>query len=244
MIPNFSRSLLKQLGSSNPALSAVIESAVKFSLPDEGKFLETDSLSAIESIEEIRLPFKCISLESVIAGIPSIFLCEEACDEIIAITYAKLEGSWVDLGIKTSIGMVGAVSGKKINIGYEIHDGSSVTAGDKTTAQISAYTILHFLNALACSNVEIKNVGRSNTKTGKSHHDAIRFDEYHVLTINSTSKTHSDSNGNSSHRSPREHLRRGHIRRLEDGRRIWINATVINAGIGSRVTKRYQLKGK
>ena len=45
------------------------------------------------------------------------------------------------------------------------------------------------------------------------------------------------------HRSPREHLRRGHIRRLADGRRIWVNAAIVGAGKGvGVVSKDYALR--
>jgi hypothetical protein len=96
------------------------------------------------------------------------------------------------------------------------------------------------LNALACSNVHIE---RSEPKkSSKKIKSALPFDTYHILTI--------DVPGNSgggmatgSHRSPREHLRRGHIRRLGDGRRIWVNATVVAAGRGAGVvTKDYAIR--
>jgi hypothetical protein len=38
------------------------------------------------------------------------------------------------------------------------------------------------------------------------------------------------------HRSPREHLRRGHIRIYQSGRRIWVNSTLVNAGVGGRIS--------
>lgn len=42
--------------------------------------------------------------------------------------------------------------------------------------------------------------------------------------------------------SPREHLRRGHIRRLEDGRKFWINAAVVAAGNGGKIHKDYGIR--
>jgi len=69
------------------------------------------------------------------------------------------------------------------------------------------------------------------------------FDDYHILTIESPKAAASDGGHGGSHRSPREHLRRGHIRRLEDGRKLWINATVVNAGVGGKVSKDYRIAG-
>jgi hypothetical protein len=90
--------------------------------------------------------------------------------------------------------------------------------------------ILSLLNALQCSNVAIQ---KSRTKSfGKKAKSKLPFDEYHVLTIEVHGTTKLGDIGIRSHRSPREHLRRGHIRRLSDGRRIWVNAAVISAGKG------------
>jgi len=95
--------------------------------------------------------------------------------------------------------------------------------------------LFSFLNVLQCSNVHIT---RSEPKkAGKNVKAALPFDTYHVLTIDVPGK-----NGNGAatggHRSPREHLRRGHIRRLSDCRRIWVNAAVIAAGRGAGVVKK------
>jgi hypothetical protein len=77
----------------------------------------------------------------------------------------------------------------------------------------------------------------------KKAKDALPFDSYHILTVDAPGG--GNLNGRSGgHRSPREHLRRGHIRRYENGARIWVNATVVNAGIGGRVSKDYLLRGE
>ena len=97
-----------------------------------------------------------------------------------------------------------------------------------------------FLNVLQCSNVHVE---RSEPKkAGKKIKAALPFDTYHVLTIDVPGKAGGGplTGGN---RSPREHLRRGHIRRLADSRRIWVNATVVAAGRGAGVvTKDYAVR--
>lgn len=99
--------------------------------------------------------------------------------------------------------------------------------------------LLCFLNVLQCSNVCVE---RSEPKNfGKQIKSALPFDVYHILTINAN-QTPQGIGSTGGHRSPREHLRRGHIRRLSDARRIWVNATVVAAGRNAgKVTKNYLL---
>lgn len=45
------------------------------------------------------------------------------------------------------------------------------------------------------------------------------------------------------HASPKEHLRRGHIRRFPDtGKQIWIQSTIVNAGVGKVDKQVYKIK--
>ena len=100
---------------------------------------------------------------------------------------------------------------------------------------------LHFLNALSCANVHVER--DLPKKAGKKINSALPFDTYHVLTIDVPGHAGAVGSPTGGHRSPREHLRRGHIRRLEGGRRIWVNATVVAAGRGAGVvTKDYALR--
>lgn len=105
--------------------------------------------------------------------------------------------------------------------------------------------LLCMLNVLSCKNVHIEQShpkkARAAMAAGKK--GALQFDSYHVLMIDSPKASDVESGSSGSHRSPREHLRRGHIRRLADGRRIWVNATVVAAGRGAGVvTKDYAVR--
>ena len=109
------------------------------------------------------------------------------------------------------------------------------------TDEISA--VLELIEALSCSNVQhealqVRPLNKSAMKRG-----ALPFDEYHVLTVRSTVAAPGciPTMLPFDRRAPREHLRRGHIRRLQDGRRIWVNATVVNAGAQGVIEKSYRM---
>lgn len=100
--------------------------------------------------------------------------------------------------------------------------------------------VLSLIEALACSNVGHEVIRARKPNKGAMKHGALPFDDYRVLVIKQQKgKTRSDGIG--SHDSPREHLRRGHIRRLPD-KQIWVNPCVVNPGIGAKVDKQYNVQ--
>jgi len=103
--------------------------------------------------------------------------------------------------------------------------------------------LLQFLNALACENVRAE---RSEPKSaGRKIRAALPFDAYYILTVGAPASSRASAAHGGSHRSPREHIRRGHIRRLPGDRRIWVNAAIVNAGRGAGVVhKDYQVMEK
>lgn len=104
--------------------------------------------------------------------------------------------------------------------------------------------VLELVEALSCVNVKpqcIKGatqaVNARRVRGGK-----LPLLDTWVLTIDATRTFRGagrdvggDRNG------PRQHLRRGHIRRLGDGRKVWVNATVVGAASNGRISKTYQL---
>lgn len=99
--------------------------------------------------------------------------------------------------------------------------------------------VLSLIEALSCKNVGIEKIPTRKMNKSALKRGAMLFDEYHILTV--ASSTASGIGGEGTHRSPREHLRRGHIRRLESGN-IWVNSTVVNAGIHGKIHKAYALE--
>lgn len=102
----------------------------------------------------------------------------------------------------------------------------------------------NFLAAINCANVHTVALSPSaklNAKRVKSGKDPLF--EYRVLNLNLTNPTDSasSSRGAGTHASPTTHLRRGHIRRLEN-KTIWINAVLVNAGKEGFIDKAYQIK--
>jgi hypothetical protein len=103
--------------------------------------------------------------------------------------------------------------------------------------------VLSLLEALSCKNVSTEKLPTRKLNKGAQKRGVLDFDEYHVLTINRTSTDVGVGLGGGSHRSPREHLRRGHIRRLPHGN-IWVNSTVVNPNVGGKINKVYELQGE
>jgi hypothetical protein len=120
-------------------------------------------------------------------------------------------------------------------------DAGTGVAGTDCADEVGA--VLSLLNALACSNVRAERIEQKQPKRAKQ--GALPFDSFHILTIEAPGGRDGNGGriGSAGHRSPREHLRRGHIRRYESGLKVWVNATVVNPG-QAVVGKAYRMKGQ
>lgn len=110
--------------------------------------------------------------------------------------------------------------------------------------------VLEVLEALACSNVHAERnrstppaVNARRIRDGKTP----LYDDW-VLTIDAPTALDEATGeplprgAQSGRASPRQHLRRGHIRIYKaTGKRVWINAMVVSAGSDGTVTKTYRL---
>jgi hypothetical protein len=94
---------------------------------------------------------------------------------------------------------------------------------------------------LGCSNVETADnpaLAALNKKRAKAGKCPVL--EYKTLVLKIDAQRTSGQAGGGTHASPRVHLRRGHVRRLETGRRVWVQACVVGSTHGM-VLKDYRV---
>ena len=68
----------------------------------------------------------------------------------------------------------------------------------------------------------------------------LPFLSYHVLALGGERSATTHLGG--MHASPRQHLRRGHIRHLPTGRTTWVRSCVVGSHSTGRVVKDYRLR--
>jgi len=233
--------------------SDLCRASSKFLLPDGGRVFLDKELRGLDEQTILRLPYPFVALEyravrddeedrkhygeSWIARRRIVFCRED--DNGIYITPAYCidhNGVWV---------LMGECFVPKT--GYLIRDDKNSVSGIKASIPNDNYpkidyleeveAVIQFLNVLQCANAHIEK--SAPRKAGKKVKAALPFDVYHILTIDVGRQSEAAPGaGGIGHRSPREHLRRGHIRRLADGRKIWVNATVVCGGRGFAVVKK------
>lgn len=225
--------------------------AIKFQLPEGGMTIDDPDLRGIDESLPLRLPFKSIALEYVQYGDAKssttkhiIFAQQDEKNERIYIhDVMDIGGSgWAVHDIEFYIPTEGYLDrSEKGYMGYpalRLHDRDFGWLPNDSNYGCQR-VLFAFLNALSCSNAHIETV--KPRSEGKKIKSALPFDTYHYLTID----VHHESKCGSglvvgNHRSPREHIRRGHIRRLNN-RKIWVNATVVAAGSKGVITKDYRM---
>lgn len=232
---------------------ALIQASQKFILPPQGRLLDDPEFRALDDAAALHLPHPFIALEYPITGefvgydpdciTKDVVFAWEAEDRIFVqrIGFSQAHGSW-GLGKTYSLPRAGylkeVVDGKRQFRYFAVDDGF-----DEAPDHHGAATVLCLLNALACSNVHVERSEPSKTRQAMRKKGALPFDTYHILTVD-VPATHGTGAATGGHRSPREHLRRGHIRRYETGLKIWVNATVVNPGVGGKVSKDYAIRSR
>lgn len=251
-------------------LSNVVDmhgASTKFLLPAGGRLFDDPHFRALDESEPLRLPYPCIALEyqsngrerghdepmwgrdgptyedySFVSAPKRAVFARELGDWIVVTVafWTAVDALWRVLP-DCAIPMTGYLDRTKEYCGrVPIKFCQSDERVPLSDYMDELGALLCFLNVLQCSNVHVE---RSEPKkAGKKIKAPLPFDTYHVLTIDVPGNTGVGA-ATGAHRSPREHLRRGHIRRLADGRRIWVNATVVAAGRGAGVvTKDYAVR--
>ena len=222
---------------------ALCRAVQKFMLPEGGIALEDLEMRGLAADVPLSLPFDSLALEfNEMRGLPGsqcILLAWQSEDFIYCRLVVRLadDPAWIPLEA-IRLGRVGGILGAAPNgvavVACCFVNHLSVAALEMTRIPTVA-VLLSFMNALACSNVAVERLSSTQRTAGA----AMRGDSYHVLVIRN--RGGSVGGCDTSHRSPREHVRRGHIRRMQDGRRIWVNVCVVARGAPGKITKDYAL---
>ncbi|TAN06845.1 MAG: hypothetical protein EPN36_03695 [Rhodanobacteraceae bacterium] len=110
---------------------------------------------------------------------------------------------------------------------------------------MEAMAVLGLVEALSCTNVttEIAQAGDAALNARRARQGKLPLFETRTLVIVPGRSTGGVSFGTGHHASPRQHLRRGHIRRLQDGKKTWVNACVVGAAEAGVIGKKYAVCG-
>lgn len=252
----------------NKVLITGYKDAEKFILPEFGLIMN-DSLKGLENFEaELRLPYEKLVIEFSDPTAKTILFCQEirkgGQDNSIAII-SLVKGKH-DTGFCLSRAACfldttvyeyessNESSGPKVRIKpFDPIDMTLLTKESKLVESEVDYSdmlldikqflvlpVLELIEALSCKNVTSEYLPH---KHSAAKHAALGFDEYRVLTITVAGcRSIGNAKHTGGHASPREHLRRGHIRRHPTAGNIWINSMVVNAGVGGVIRKTYKME--
>ena len=109
-----------------------------------------------------------------------------------------------------------------------------------------ALALFHFCSALNCSNVTYDTIKAPKFINSKRKAKGeLPLYEYKILTVDTRAR-HADTGDVLStgrkHASPRQHIRRGHIRHYKSGKNVWIQQMTVGDPGKGRIDKDYKLK--
>lgn len=239
----------------------IIKNSQHFAIPDKGTILNDKIKGLVD--KPINLPFDCVTLEYYNPPLDtydlvkdeyitkSILLArqDETSIYVLAMGYLPRIKDWA---ISKCIFIVKRNSlCKDEGIKYDVvfpdnfdkyANQESLDNHEKFT-RVLFHPLFELLEALTCKNVYFESLegidlgkNERRIKQGK-----VPFYETKILCVKSTGSEIDKSWKGESHASPRQHLRRGHIRRYEEYS-IWINDQVIGKAENGRIDKSYAVK--
>lgn len=240
------------------AMSEMARVGVHFVLNDEGELLD-DSLKGLKG-KTINLPFSVITVEhySPIKQEKILLLASDDDDAILIMACFNRPHTNTHLWYPEPYSIK---LPKDINVTNERYTGTMncrVTAkgmyeynkqkgipDDEFAQRIGTYerNIEEMIEVLSCRNVTTANhqdaspVNASRIKAGK-----LPLYETKMLVIDTKATGTSNGGSGGSHASPRQHLRRGHIRRHPTAGNLWINSCVVGDPSKGVINKSYAVK--
>lgn len=246
-------------------LTNSVKSAIHFTLPDGGRILN-DDLKGLYGLS-LNMPFKEITLSfQTLHGGKIIIYCQDIGDFIIIhpiINMSEIGHGWIAspiyLLLQKDLNLTHNDFEKYDSAMFDILKSSSNCVmclasfcekqdGYRESMSFfrdgcyaAARHLFELLEALSCKNIEQTIIQHENKEQNdkRARKNKLPIYEERILTIKATPKEGMDI-GAGAHASPRQHLRRGHIRRLDTGN-VWVNACVVGSSEKGVIKKSYNV---
>jgi len=218
------------------AIVRAIPASQHFTLPAGGRLFD-DGLRGLDTdLHTIRLPFPAITL-SFADGARRTLVVAQELQEAERITIAVQVA--VDTGDGQGWGFYPCTAQPKNrhddgSVAWVCFDaiGSRLDRAPMHEAVMAAgRSVLELIEALSCNNVASEIVERVDPAVNARRRRQGKLPMYqtHVLVVKVGDVVHAIGAPVGDRNGPREHLRRGHVRRLPDGRKTWVQACVVGS---------------
>lgn len=231
----------------------LINRSIHFVLPDGGKLLNSRGKS-FSGTDNVILPYESITIEfyddvmeekvllfctDLGDNTGEIFMQEFYSDRGGKIWFPRTRFQVID---KSCVNADGWIEIKKNIIKIKSMMLIDSAADNEDNGLISSITLLELLEALSCKNVSMVNYQEASIANAKRiKAGKLPIYETKILVLKTPQTVSKGQPGGGAHASPRQHLRRGHIRRLPFGN-IWVNSCVVGDPAKGRIEKSYQVK--
>lgn len=235
-----------------------LRTSLKFDL---GDFEDLEPMAEIGSPEFYETPAPNCLYQVEWFGVSYLVHSEQQHGGAVWQSYIKRDGRWIDINVEFFKGpnsppdqdrtvLIGArkhsseiLWGAKdaTNASRDMFDGLT---DDERNAAVVGMFVSNAVEVFSCSNVkrvEHKPSEKQNIKRAKKG-KLPRFSYWTLhIEVDSDTEGGGQAGGSRRHAPPRLHVRRGHIRRLSDGRRVWVRAALVGDKSRGAVVKDYRV---
>jgi hypothetical protein len=217
-----------------------------------------DSDPAVSGLDEYHQPFPVIALQFPILDtdrrVPTVAIVghDEEKQELLIVQAHKLKGhskwTWAPAGLNVKV--EGPLDINRLATHPEYfgnrpisHDQEQMLVNFMHPAVMAAYELAVLLQ---CQNISIRHIKAPEKVNQKRKRKGKRPlpDGYVIYVARDVTRREyerdTDDDTKREHASPRTHFRRGHIRRLQSGNRVWVSPTIVNPQ-GSPLNSKYQV---
>ena len=245
--------LSEQIGNAHKTMSLDLDALSKsqhFALPDDSLLLGAKGVGLFGT--KLHLPYPFITIEYYLPkdNYKVLIIAVEENNEIycrLLLNTKKFDWSYIPIGLHIGDGDGPFEAGFRASSSYakgfeDVCD--SFPKETKDFFKTAIFTpVTELLEALSCRNVYTELLEPVNSKVNERRAKAGKLPLYEtkILVVDSKPKEIDPNWKGGTHASPRQHLRRGHIRRYEDYS-IWINNQVVGKASNGKIDKSYEVK--